>query len=106
MLGVVVKNIAISAGGLTFDSRVGQIRHSVAADATFFRSCVAQAQNRGDEPRHSLHTSAYYREYIEDFFVFLLFRLRIFDTSLQFPYVDQPVHDKKEELGDRYKILS
>ena len=33
----------------------------------FFRSCVAQALSRGDGDRHSLHASAEYSEYNEDF---------------------------------------
>ena len=33
---------------------------------TFLRSCVAHALSREDEPRHSLHASAQYRDYNED----------------------------------------
>ena len=54
-------DIAIVAGGLRLDSLAGQIVHSylrLAIAVTFFRSCVAQALNRRDEPRHSLLASA------------------------------------------------
>ena len=40
-VGRVVRNIAISAGGLGFDTRAGQIGHSVANVAMFLPSCVA-----------------------------------------------------------------
>ena len=43
-----------------------QCRQRLATAAMFLRSCVAQALSRGDKPRHSLHASAYYREYKED----------------------------------------
>ena len=43
-----------------------QCRQRLATAATFLRSCAAQTLSRGDEPRHSLHASAYYREYDED----------------------------------------
>ena len=52
---------ATGAGGLGFDSRVGQIgseRQRLAPAVTFLRSCLAQALSRGDWPCHSLHTSA------------------------------------------------
>ena len=45
MVGVVARDITISAEGLQFDSRTGQIRQSVAKGSPpwFHRSCVAQA---------------------------------------------------------------
>ena len=57
----VVMHIAIEAGGLGFDSRaslIGQCRQRLVTAAMFLRSCVAQALNRGDEPRHLLHATA------------------------------------------------
>ena len=39
----------------------------LATAATFLRSCVVQALSLGDGSRHSLHASAYYREYNKDF---------------------------------------
>ena len=53
-----VELIAIGAGDLGFVSQVRRIGHSVATDATFARSCVAQALSRGDGARHLLHASA------------------------------------------------
>ena len=53
-----VKRIAIGAVGVRFESRVDQIRHSVAIPMTFLRSCVVQALSRGDDLRRSLHASA------------------------------------------------
>ena len=45
MLGVVSEDIVIGAGGLEFNARAGQIRHSVVATAAMFlRICVAKAQ--------------------------------------------------------------
>ena len=41
-----VKDIAISEGGLGFDSGADHIRYDVATASTFRRSCVA----RGDHP--------------------------------------------------------
>ena len=61
-----VKDIAFDEGGLGFDSRGAQIRHSIATAATFLRSCVVQGLSRGDGPRHSLHASPKYREYNEN----------------------------------------
>ena len=58
---VAVKVVAIGAGGLGFDSRVGQIRlyrQRRATAAMFLRSCVDQALSRGDGPRHWLHASS------------------------------------------------
>ena len=46
-----VKHITIGAGGLGFDSRAGQIEHSVANTATLFLSSVAQALTCGGGPR-------------------------------------------------------
>ena len=50
----VVRDLAISEGGLGFDSRAGQIEHSVSYGSPplrlFFRSCVAQALSDGDGP--------------------------------------------------------
>ena len=51
----VVKNITNSAVSLGFDAQAGQRGHSIATVATFLRSCVAQALNRGDGPATS-HT--------------------------------------------------
>ena len=42
------QDIAIGAGGLGFDSRDGQIEHSVATAAIFLRSCAAQELSCGD----------------------------------------------------------
>ena len=42
-----------------------QCRHRLANAAMFLRSCVVQALCRGDGSRHSLHASAYNREYNE-----------------------------------------
>ena len=56
----------MGAGGLGFDSRTGQIGHNVANAATFIRSCVAQALNRGDGPCHSFTRFGVYRQYNED----------------------------------------
>ena len=57
-VGLVVKAFAVHAGGREFDSRAGQIGHSVATDAMLLRSCAAQAPSRGeDEPRDSLHSN-------------------------------------------------
>ena len=42
-------------------------RQRLATVATFLRSCVARALSGGDGPRHSLHASAKYREYNEEF---------------------------------------
>ena len=50
---VAVKHIAIGAGGVGFDPRVGQFvryRQRIATAAMFLRSCVAQALNRGAGP--------------------------------------------------------
>ena len=44
------QDIAITAEGLGFDSRAGQIQHSVATVAMFLRSCVVQALSRGYGP--------------------------------------------------------
>ena len=41
-------------------------------DWAYLRSCVTQALNRGDGPRHSLHVSAQYREYNENLVFFLI----------------------------------
>ena len=72
-----------NAGGLAFDSRTGQIdtvsptaRHR----ATFFRSCVAKTPlSRGDESRHSLHASTYYREC--NIVLILIWLLTMFKTT-------------------------
>ena len=60
------------AVGLRFKSRAGQIKPSVTNGSPtlqhfFEKSCVAQAQWRGDGPTNSLHASAYYSEYNEKF---------------------------------------
>ena len=58
-IGVVVKEIAIGARGLEFNSQAGQIWHSVANGfPTLRRSFTAQAQTCGDVSRHSSHASA------------------------------------------------
>ena len=49
-----VKDNAIGAGGLRFDSCTGQIKNSVAAAATFHRSWIVQVQSRQDGLRHSV----------------------------------------------------
>ena len=54
-----VKGTAIGAGGLEFDSLVGQIRRSVATSAMFLGSCAVRALSRG--PRHSLRASTMQR---------------------------------------------
>ena len=69
------KNIAFGAAGYRRDSpagRIAQCRQRLATAAVFFRSCVAQALSHGNRPRHSLHASAYYREYNKDL-IFLFF---------------------------------
>ena len=50
-------------------------RSPVAIVATFLRSCVAQALSRGDEPRHSIHTLAQYREFSEDLLFYFLINI-------------------------------
>ena len=52
----VTKHITSGAGGQGFDSRAGQIGHSVFLSYTFLRSCIAQALSHGDAPatRHTL----------------------------------------------------
>ena len=60
LFSVLVKDTAILAEGLGFDSRARPMRHSrqrLAAAATFFRS-VAEALKCGDGLRHSLHAAA------------------------------------------------
>ena len=54
-IGVVARQIAIDTGGLGFDFLAGQIGQGV---TMLLRSCVAQALNRGDGPRHWLHALA------------------------------------------------
>ena len=60
-VGVVVRNIAISAGSLGFDFRAGQIGHNVANGTPplrcFFGAVLPRAKLRRWS-RHSLHTSA------------------------------------------------
>ena len=62
LVSSVVKHVG--AEGLGFDSRVGQIGHSVtngslvATTAMFLRSSAAQALSGGGGPRHSLHARA------------------------------------------------
>ena len=56
----VVEHIAISAGGvgsIPEPVKSTQCRGRLATAAMFLRSCVAQALNRGDGSRYSLHTS-------------------------------------------------
>ena len=44
----------------------------------FLRSCVAQALNRGDGSRYSLHASVFYHEYNKSFiYIFLLMIIRL-----------------------------
>ena len=68
---VKVKEIAIGAEGLGFDSRAGQMwtqyRQSLTTAAMFLQSCVIQVLSGQDGPHHSLHTSAKYRKYNEKF---------------------------------------
>ena len=54
----IVKDIAVRAGCLGFDSLAGQIGHGVASATTFLRSCAAQALSHGDGLRYSSHASA------------------------------------------------
>ena len=54
-------------GSILGPVKSAQCRQRLATVATFLRSCVAQALSRGDGPRNSLHASAYYGEYNEDF---------------------------------------
>ena len=68
---VVVKAIAIGAGGLGFNYRADQIGHivdnSLPLHECLFgaRSCAASALlNRGDGPNHSLQATAKYHECI------------------------------------------
>ena len=44
-----VKDTAVSSGGLGFDSRAGQIEQSVATALIFFRSCASMPR-RGAPP--------------------------------------------------------
>ena len=53
-----IHNCTIGAGDLGFNSRVDQIKHSVANAcydnvATFLTNCVVQALGRGNWSRHS-----------------------------------------------------
>ena len=67
------KVIALCAGGLELDFRVGQsglCRQRLATAAMFLWSCVAQAPSRGDGPHHSLHASESYLECNEDLILF------------------------------------
>ena len=60
-------------------------RHSAATAAMFLRSYVAQAPSRGDEPRHSLHASTYYREHNE----YLIHYYREHNEVLQFRDIER-----------------
>ena len=53
-------------GSISGPAKIGRKRLTTAA--MFLRSCVAQALIRRYAPRHSLHASAYHREYNEGFF--------------------------------------
>ena len=58
-ISLVDNHIAICAGGLGFDSRVDQIRPSIANGSPPQQRFVgAEAPSRADGPRHSLHASA------------------------------------------------
>ena len=49
---MVVKDIAVGAGGLGFDFWADQIGHSVATAAMFLGSCAAQALSLGNGSLH------------------------------------------------------
>ena len=51
------RQLAISVGGLQFDSRASRIGHSVATAATFLRSCVVQALSCVGGAHHALRAS-------------------------------------------------
>ena len=54
----VVTHVAIGAGRPGFDSKAGDIGHTVATTGMFFRSCVVQALSRRDGPvTRYTHTS-------------------------------------------------
>ena len=59
---VVIKDIAIGAGGLGLITELVQLDKAsptaLAVPALFLRSCVAQALGRVDRPRHSLHVTS------------------------------------------------
>ena len=57
-------------GSILWLVKSAQCRQQLAIVATFLGSCVTQAISRGDGSRHSLHASAYSREYNEDLFFF------------------------------------
>ena len=54
----VVKHTAVSAGGLGFDSRVGQIKHSVNGSPPLSRFFKAVLLSHGGGPRHPLRAAA------------------------------------------------
>ena len=56
-VGAVVKDVAVGAGGLGFNSLAGQIEHC-RRYPTMFCFSVAQALNRRNGPCHSLHAAA------------------------------------------------
>ena len=58
----------INWGSISGSVKLGTCRQWLATAATFLRSCC-QALNRRDGRRHSLHASAKYREYNENFFL-------------------------------------
>ena len=62
-------------GSIPGPDKSAQCRQRLATAATFLWSCVVQALNRVDGPRHSLHVLMEYREYNEEliFFMFLSF---------------------------------
>ena len=65
-MGVVVRDIAIGAEGIGFETRASQIGHCrkrLATDATC--QCCPDV-SREDGVRHSYHAQAYYCEYNED----------------------------------------
>ena len=65
---------ALGAGGLGLilgPVKSAQCRQRPATAVTFVRSCVVQTLSHGDGPRHSLHASAEYREYIKKLDSFL-----------------------------------
>ena len=66
-VGAVVEDIAVCPGGLGFDFRSGQIKHSVANGSPPLQCfCLAQALSRGDDVLQSLRALMEYRECNED----------------------------------------
>ena len=57
-ISALVTDVALRVRGVSFDSRAGQTRRSVATAAMFFRSCVVQALSSGNRSRDSSDASA------------------------------------------------